>query len=84
MEEIETCVKNLAQRISHTKKQLDALKIQLALDKPNICYKVNYSDNLSGNSLASIIADAILKEPQAVQLVAAPLATISKWKRIGK
>ena len=60
----------MAQRINHTKKQLDALKIQLALDKPNVCYKVNYSDNSSGNSLASIIADAILKDPQAVQLVA--------------
>ena len=71
LEEIETRVKNLAQRMNHAKEQLDALKIQLALDKPNICYKVNYSGNSSGNSLASIIADdAILKEPQAVQLVA--------------
>ena len=70
LEEIETRIKNLAQRINHAKEQLDALKIQLTLDKPNTCYKVNYSDNSSGRSLASIIADAILKDPQAVQLVA--------------
>ena len=70
IEEIEARVKNLAQRINHAKEQLDALKIQLSLDKPNTYYKVNYSDNSSGNSLASIIADAILKEPEAAQLVA--------------
>ena len=70
LEEIETHVKNLAQRMNHAKEQLDALKIQLTLDKPNTCYKVNNSDNSSCNSLASIIADAILKEPQAAQLVA--------------
>ena len=70
LEEIETRVKNLAQRMNHAKEQLDALKIQLTLDKPNTCYRVNYSDNSSGNSLASIIADAILKEPEAAQLVA--------------
>ena len=69
IEEIEARVKNLAQRINHAKEQLDALKIQLSLDKPNTYYKVNYSDNSSGNSLASIIADAILNEPEAVQLV---------------
>ena len=70
LEEIETRIKTLAQRINHAKEQLDALKIQLTLDKPNTCYKVNCSDNSSCNSLASIIADAILKEPEAAQLVA--------------
>ena len=70
LEEIETRVKNLVQRMNHAKEQLNALNIQFSLDKPNTCYKVNYSDNSSGKSLASIIADAILKEPQAVQLVA--------------
>ena len=70
LEEMETRVKNLSERKNHAKEQLDALKIQLTLDKPHTCYKVNYSDNSSGNSLASIIADAILKEPEAAQLVA--------------
>ena len=69
LEEIETRVKNLAQRMNHTKEQLDALKIRLALDKPNTCYKV-HSDNSLNNQVASVIADAILFEPEAVQLVA--------------
>ena len=47
-----------------------SLSFQLSLDKPNTCYKVNYSDNSSSKSLTSIIADAILKEPEAAQLVA--------------
>ena len=68
LEEIETRVKTLAQRINHAKEQLDALKIQLAFDKPNTAYKV-ISDKQS-NNFAAIIADAILMEPQAVQLVA--------------
>ena len=68
LEEIETRVKTLAQRINHAKEQLDAPKIQLILDKPNTVYKV-ISDNQSNNFVA-IIADAILFEPQAVQLVA--------------
>ena len=68
LEEIDTRVKTLAQRMNHTKEQLDVLKIQLSLDKPNTAYKV-ISDKQS-NNFASIIADAILMEPQAVQLVA--------------
>ena len=70
LEEVEKREKEIILRMNHAKKQLDALKIQLTLDKPNTCYKVNYSDNSSGNSLALIIADAILKEPEAAQLVA--------------
>lgn len=68
LEEIETRVKNLAQKINHAKEQLDALKIQLSLDKPNTAYKV-ISNNQS-NNFAAIIADAILMEPEAMQLVA--------------
>ena len=68
LEEMESLVKNLTQRMNHAKEQLDALKICLDRDKPNTCYKVNSSGNT--NSLAAIIADAILLDPQAVQLVA--------------
>ena len=68
LEEIEIRVKTLVQRINHAKEQLDALKIQLAFDKPNTAYKV-ISDKQS-NNFAAIIADAILMEPEAVQLVA--------------
>ena len=70
LEEVDKRDKEIILRMNHAKEQLDALKIQLTLDKPNTYYKVNYADNSSGNSLASIIADAILKEPQAAQLVA--------------
>lgn len=69
LEETETRVKNLSKRMNHAKEQLDALKIRLTLDKPNTAYKI-ISDNQSNNSTASIIADAILFDPQAVQLVA--------------
>ena len=69
LEEIETRIKNLSERKNHAKEQLDALIIQLSLDKPNTCYKFNYSDNSTGKSLAAIIADAILKDPQAIQMV---------------
>lgn len=54
--------------MNHTKEQLDSLNIQLTLDNPNTAYKV-ISDKQSSN-FAAIIADAILFEPQAVQLVA--------------
>ena len=55
--------------MNHAKKQMDILKLQLSTEKHNTYYKVS-SDNASINSLASLIADAILNDPQAVQLVA--------------
>ena len=70
LEEVDKRDKEIILHMNHAKEQLDALKIQLTLDNPNTCYKVNCSDNSSGKSLASIIADAILKEPQTAQLVA--------------
>ena len=68
LEETESRLKQLSQRINHSKQQLDALKLQLKIDNRHTCYKVISSDNSS--SAASIIADAILREPSAVQLVA--------------
>ena len=69
LEETETKAKQLAQRLNHAKEQLDALKIRLDRDKFNTAYKV-IPNGYSNTSAASIIADAILFEPQAVQLVA--------------
>ncbi len=69
LEETETKAKQLAQRLNHAKEQLDALKIRLDRDKFNTAYKV-IPNSYSNTSAASIIADAILFEPQAVQLVA--------------
>lgn len=69
LEETETKAKQLAQRLNHSKEQLDALKILLDRDKFNTAYKV-IPNGYSNTSAASIIADAILFDPQAVQLVA--------------
>ena len=67
-DEVDSTTKKIFQRLNHVKNQLDALKIRLALDKPNTSYKI--LKNSSNVSVASIIADAILREPEAVQLVA--------------
>ena len=49
---------------------MDTLKIQLSYENRTTYYKVNSSENTTNKSAASLIADAILQEPQAVQLVA--------------
>ena len=70
LEQIETREKEFISRIYHVKEQMNALEERIAYDKVGTRYRVNISDNLSNNSLASLIADAILFEPEAVQLVA--------------
>ena len=71
LEETESRLKLLSQRTNHAKKQMDALKSQLSIDNRHTYYKVVSSDHSSSSeSLASIIADAILREPSAVPLVA--------------
>ena len=70
LEEAEARAKQLAERMSHAKAQMDTLKRCLELDKLGTRYKLITSDSSSNDSTASIIADAILNEPQAVQLVA--------------
>ena len=69
-EEVESNLKNLSQRLTHAKTQMDTLKNILSLEKRPTYYKVNSSCNASNSSAASLIADAVLREPQAVQLVA--------------
>ena len=68
-EEIETRLKQLSETLKHTKKQVDALQLQLNFEKRHTCYKI-LSDSYSKKSAAILIADAILNEPQAAQLVA--------------
>ena len=70
LEEIETRAKELIPRINHAKDQMNALENRIARDKINTRYRVTVSDTLTNKKAASIIADAILFEPQAVQLVA--------------
>lgn len=69
-DEVNYHCKQLSQRIQHTKKQMDVLKIHLSLGKCGAAYKIESPDNFSNSSAASLIADAILREPEAVQLVA--------------
>lgn len=49
---------------------MDALEIRVVRDKVGTRYRVTCSDILSNKKAASIIADAILFNPQVVQLVA--------------
>ena len=56
--------------MNHAKEQMNALEKRVALDKVNTRYRVTVSDTLTNNQAASVIADAILSDPQVVQLVA--------------
>ena len=70
LEEIEAREKELITRINHADEQMKALKDRNARDKINTHYRVTCSDMLPNIKAASLIADAILMESQAVQLVA--------------
>lgn len=63
-------VRQLEEVESRAKEQLDALEIRVARDKINTRYRVTVSDTLSNEKATSLIVDAILFAPQAVQLVA--------------
>ena len=69
LEEVETRAKQLAQRLNHAKEQMDILKLQLSNERHNTYYKIS-SDSVTPTSSASLIADAILNDPQAIQIVA--------------
>lgn len=71
LEKMESRDIQLKERINHAKEQLDVVKIHLDRDSYSTRYKV-VSQNLSktNEKKASIIADAILFDPQAIQLVA--------------
>ena len=70
LEEVDSRCKYLIQRVTHSKEQMNILQEALSFEKHSTYYKVNSSDSSSNNSAASLIADAILQEPQAIQLVA--------------
>lgn len=69
LEKIEARKKELIPRINHANEQMKALKDRIARDKINTYYLVTCSDMLPNIKAASPIADAILMEPQAMQLV---------------
>ena len=70
LEEIETRDKEIIQRLNHAEDQMKALEERVARDKVSTRYRVMVSNKLTKNQAASIIADAILREPEAAQLVA--------------
>ena len=70
LDEVESRFKQVIQCLNHTEEQMKALKEHISHDKVNTRYWVNVSDTLPNNTAASIIADAILNDPQVVQLVA--------------
>ena len=70
LEEIKAREKELITRINHTDEQMNALKDRITRDKINTHYRVTCSDMLPNSKAVALIADAILMDPQAVQLVA--------------
>ena len=70
MEEVEKRDKEIILRMNHSQDQMNALEERIACDKVNTRYRVTVSDTLSNNQAASLIADAILFEPEAVPIVA--------------
>ena len=70
LEEVENRDKEIILRLNHAKEQLKALEERVARDKVSTRYRVICSYTLTNNQAASLIADAILKEPEATQLVA--------------
>ena len=83
LEEVDNRDKEIILRMNHAKEQMNALKNLIARDKVNTRYRITICDKLTKNQVASLIADAILMEPQAVQLVARFDGIIWKWKKIG-
>ena len=70
LEEVDKRDKEIILRMNHAKDQMNALEERVARDKVNTRYRVMISDTLTNIQAASVIADAILFDPQVVQLVA--------------
>ena len=70
MEKVDKRDKEIIERMNHAKEQIKALENCIVFDKVNTRYRVTCSDTLPKIKAASLIADAILFEPEAVQLVA--------------
>ena len=68
-EEVENQLKQLSEQLKHTKEQMEILQSRLSTEKHTNYYKVT-SPTISSKSAVSLITDAILNEPKAVQLVA--------------
>ena len=62
-------LQGISERLNYTKSQINIVELQLKMERRSTFYRVLES-NYSDKSAASLIADAFLREPQAVQLVA--------------
>ena len=67
--EVDKKIKNISERLKHTKAQIDVVETQLKMERHTICYKV-FEPKYSDKTASALIADAMLSEPQAAQLVA--------------
>ena len=67
--ELDKKLKNISERLKRTKAQIDAVELQVKLERHTTFYRV-FKSKYSDKTAASLIADAILREPQAAQLVA--------------
>ncbi|MCR5834342.1 MAG: hypothetical protein K6G55_06825 [Selenomonadaceae bacterium] len=62
-------LKDISERLKHTKAQMEVVEAQLKSERRTTFYKV-LAPKYSDKTAATLIADAILGESQAVQLVA--------------
>ena len=62
-------IKNISERLKHTKAQIDVVEMQLKMEHHTTYYKI-FESKYSDKTAAALIADAILREPQAAQIVA--------------
>ena len=67
--EVDKKLQTISERLKHTKAQIDVVEMQLKMKRHTSYYKV-FKPKYSDKSAATLIADAILREPQAAQLVA--------------
>ena len=67
--EVDKKLQNTSERLKHTKVQMDVVEMQLKMEHRTTFYKV-FEPKYSDKTAAALIADAILREPQAAQLVA--------------
>ena len=69
LEETNKKLQGISERLKHTKSQIDVVELQMKSERRTTYYKVLES-KYSDKTAASLIADALMREPQAVQLIA--------------
>ena len=69
LDETNKKIQGISERLKHTKLQIDVVELQLKSERRTSFYKV-FESKYSDKTAADLIADAMLQEPQAAQLVA--------------